>query len=127
MGGAAVVSIGLAAVLSHLLLDSFYNHNQGVMIGWPINEYRLNLSLPWFQAMAHAPTWEFARVLAIEAAFYGPVLLVCVAARQLVIRSTRRAVPRLALSSSSDRPRTEGEPRPRPSNRGWLSARVVSR
>jgi len=89
LGGAATIVLGLAAVLSHLLLDSFYNHNSGVMIGWPINDYRLNLGLPWFAAMV--PAWDraFARVLAVELLFYGPILLACIGARWLAIRLTR--------------------------------------
>lgn len=93
LGGAAVIVMGLAAVLSHLLLDSFYNHNEGVMIGWPINEYRLNLSLPWFTAMVPAWNLTFARVLAVEALFYGPLLLACIAARRLAIRLTQPTGP----------------------------------
>lgn len=89
LGGPIVIVVGLAAVLSHLLLDSFYNHMHGVMIGWPINGYHLNLGLPWFQSMVPAPTLAFARVLAVELLFYGPLLLVCIGARWLAIRSSR--------------------------------------
>lgn len=46
------LALGVAAAwLSHLLLDSLYNHGEGIKIGWPLGDYRLNLPIPWFQTL----------------------------------------------------------------------------
>jgi membrane-bound metal-dependent hydrolase YbcI (DUF457 family) len=37
--------------LSHLLLDSFYNHGYGVAIFWPFSTARLALPMPWFSVV----------------------------------------------------------------------------
>lgn len=88
LGGPAVGLLGAAAILSHLLLDSLYNHNGGVMIGWPFGRYWLNLSLPWFTPLYHG--WDFSptmlRILMVEAAFFLPVLALSVTVRTCVLR-----------------------------------------
>ena len=43
--------LGSAAWLSHLLLDSFYNHGRGIAIYWPFSDGRLNFSMPWFNTL----------------------------------------------------------------------------
>ena len=93
LGGTAVIVGGVAAELAHLLLDSFYNHGNGVMIGWPFNRYHLNLAMPWFRSMVAAWNLDFARVIAIELLFYGSLLVVCLSARRVAISvSLRRKV-----------------------------------
>jgi hypothetical protein len=90
LGGAAVLAMGVAAELSHLLLDSFYNHGRGVVIGWPVNRYALNLRMPWFTALWPGWNLAFAREVGTEMLFYGTILLICIAARKAVIRSAPR-------------------------------------
>jgi len=51
IGGWRVILGGSIAWLSHLLLDSFYNHGHGVAIFWPFSEARLALPIPWFSAI----------------------------------------------------------------------------
>ena len=85
IGGWPVAIAASAAWLSHLLLDSFYNHGKGVMVGWPFNRWRLNLSLPWFhtfypESRLSGPNVE---VMLVELAFYGPLLAACLALRHL--------------------------------------------
>lgn len=41
-------ALGGGAWLSHLVLDSFYNHGNGIAIYWPISKARLNLAMPRF-------------------------------------------------------------------------------
>jgi len=84
LGGVRVLLGGSLSWLSHLLLDSFYNHGKGVMILWPFSEGRLVLPLPWFSVMPAIPppiTPEMLRIYAIEFAFYFPLVLLAIYAR----------------------------------------------
>jgi len=45
---------GSLAWLSHLLLDTFYNHGKGLMMFWPVSDARLALPVPWL-AVASRP------------------------------------------------------------------------
>ena len=67
------------AWLSHLLLDTFYNHGQGIGLFWPVSKQKLSLALPWFE------NWDLSQpvtapdnlsVFGIEFLAYFPVLLV---------------------------------------------------
>ena len=51
LGSPAVLAAGAAAWLSHLLLDSFYSHGQGIAIFWPFSQARLVLPIPWFDVL----------------------------------------------------------------------------
>jgi membrane-bound metal-dependent hydrolase YbcI (DUF457 family) len=75
-----VLAGGAAAWLSHLLLDSFYSHGQGIRIFWPFSDAALNLSVPWFHVMRRGSPPDLAtlRILAIEAICYGALLGACV-------------------------------------------------
>ena len=80
LGGWRTAGLGVAAWLSHFLLDSFYNHGRGVGIFWPLSEAHLALPMPWFRTLPHGwalGTAEFWRIIAIETVFYGAVVLVC--------------------------------------------------
>jgi len=80
--------LGAGAWLSHLLLDSFYNHNLGIAIYWPFSEGRLNFSMPWFDTLdltQSAVSPHNLSVYAIEFVAYFPVLIIVVAI-QVVIR-----------------------------------------
>lgn len=82
VGRAYLLAGGAAAWLSHLLLDSFYNHGKGVLIGWPVCSYRLNLPMPWFTPLAaglHDP--NLAHELLAEAILFGVIVLLIFAAR----------------------------------------------
>ena len=88
LGGWGVIAGGAAAWMSHLLLDSFYSHGGGVPLLWPLSSTRASLAMPWFHTLRGG--WDFsahtARVAAIELAFYGPILGMCVLARRWVGR-----------------------------------------
>lgn len=64
----------VAAWLSHLLLDSFYNHARGVPIFWPFSDARLILAIPWFDRSI-GTTSHLIRVFAIEFISYFPLFL----------------------------------------------------
>ena len=105
LGGWPVLGAAAGAWLSHLLLDSFYNHGLGVAIFWPFSTARLNLTLPWFSIL-DAPlwSWQALRVSLIELAFYLPLVGLAVGYRWLrgapAIRpstnaATKTAAPRI--------------------------------
>jgi len=90
--------LGAAAWMSHLLLDSFYNHGRGIAIFWPISDARLNLAIPWFRTLDLSQSVLNARnlaVLGIEAVAYGPVLgatlLIKRMSESFDLRQTRRS------------------------------------
>ena len=76
--------LGLAAMawLSHLLLDSFYNHGRGIAIFWPVSKSRLNLAMPWFANFDLSQPIFCSHNLAvfgIEFIAYAPILLAAIA------------------------------------------------
>jgi hypothetical protein len=86
LGGWPVVCAGAAAWLSHLLLDSFYSHGKGVRIFWPLSRDALNLPMPWFDVLqVGIPPCVALRIFAVEFAFYGSLLGLC-----LLWRARRR-------------------------------------
>ena len=86
LGGWPGVCAGAAAWLSHLLLDSFYSHGMGVRIFWPLSLDALNLSMPWFDVLhIGVPPDVAVRIFAVEFAFYGSLLGLC-----LLWRARRR-------------------------------------
>jgi LexA-binding, inner membrane-associated putative hydrolase len=88
IGGGTVFLGGAASWLSHLLLDSFYNHGLGVAIFWPFSAARLALPIPWFSVLSSPLpiTWQAVQVWAIELASYLPLLLLAVGLRRAGIR-----------------------------------------
>ncbi len=78
-GGVRIVWGGVAAWVSHLLLDTTYNHGHGLKVFWPFSDASVALTLPWFETLkVSLPTItaHSLRVMGIELLFYGSVLLV---------------------------------------------------
>jgi membrane-bound metal-dependent hydrolase YbcI (DUF457 family) len=97
IGGWPVLAGGGLAWISHLLLDSFYNHGQGIGIFWPFSEGRLSLPIPWFSPLYGGLlplTAEKVRILLIETASYLPLFIVAVLGRRLWDSSRLRALER---------------------------------
>ncbi len=72
---------GAAAWLSHLLLDSFYNHGLGIAIFWPFSTARLALPMPWFHTWSSVPpplNADTFYICLVETLFYGPILLLAI-------------------------------------------------
>lgn len=72
--------IGLAW-FSHLLLDSFYNHRLGVIIGWPFSETSLNLPIPWLSVQQNSffpITIENLRIWGIELITFSPLVILAI-------------------------------------------------
>jgi len=88
IGGWRVTACGAGAWLSHLLLDSFYNHGNGVVVGWPFGRAKLNFPIPWFRSLVDGTALDLRtlRVFSIEIVFYGALLGICVLIRRLAVR-----------------------------------------
>ena len=81
IGDGQVITGGAITWLSHLLLDSFYNHGYGIAIFWPVSDAHLVLPIPWFSVMPGSPppiTPEMIRIFLIEFACYLPLLLLAI-------------------------------------------------
>jgi hypothetical protein len=90
VGGRIVVAGAALAWLSHLLLDTFYNHGQGIALFWPLSSAAVALPIPWFETASQGlPYFEShtARVWAIEFVSYGTVFLLIVGIRLFVNKS----------------------------------------
>ena len=64
--------------LSHFLLDSLYNHGNGIGIFWPFTDNKLSLPLPWFATLQNSPSvlsQHNLKVFFMEFLFYFPVFL----------------------------------------------------
>lgn len=94
IGGWRFLGLAALAWLSHLLLDSFYNHGRGIAIFWPMSKARLNLAMPWFA------NWDLSQpvvsqhnlsVFGIEFLAYSPILLAAI----VVSNWLRRERPKL--------------------------------
>jgi len=96
IGGWPVLIGGAFAWLSHLLLDTFYNHGKGLEMFWPFSKSRLALPIPWFSVVTEKPpplTPETLHILLVELAFYGSLLLVILFLKKAgVFDRTRRHV-----------------------------------
>jgi membrane-bound metal-dependent hydrolase YbcI (DUF457 family) len=104
IGGWPVMLSGTIAWLSHLLLDSFYNHGKGIAIFWPFSDARLALPIPLFSSVTSLPppiTPEMMRIFLIEFVCYFPFLLLAILMRKTeVIRRTTRIIVKVATTWS---------------------------
>jgi membrane-bound metal-dependent hydrolase YbcI (DUF457 family) len=80
IGGWSVIICSALAWLSHLLLDSFYNHGKGIAIYWPFSKARLALPIPWFD-VGTGPFDHLMRVFLIEFISYSPLILLALLIR----------------------------------------------
>jgi membrane-bound metal-dependent hydrolase YbcI (DUF457 family) len=93
-----VILCGAAAWLSHLLLDSFYNHAKGAPIFWPFSEGRLSFPIPWLSVLYPPPppvTPEMIRIFLIELVSFLPLLLLAILIRKY------RIIQRLAYDAAN--------------------------
>lgn len=73
-----------AAWLSHMLLDSLYDHGRGIAIFWPFSDAHLALPVSWFSTLR--PPLRSAhnlQVFGIELLFYGAIFLAVLLARRV--------------------------------------------
>jgi hypothetical protein len=81
IGGWTVTGLGSLAWLSHLLLDSFYNHGKGVAIFWPFSRARLVLPIPWLSVVPHLPppvTPDLLRIFLVEFVTCLPLVVLAI-------------------------------------------------
>jgi membrane-bound metal-dependent hydrolase YbcI (DUF457 family) len=83
-GGGLVLIGGIVAWLSHLLLDSFYNHGKGVAVFWPFSDAHLALPIPWFSVVPSLLpfTREVLQEYGIEFASCCPLLVLALSLRR---------------------------------------------
>lgn len=77
------------AWLSHLLLDSFYNHGYGVAIYYPFSQGRLILPVPWLSVAIdprHPFTNDNLRIVFLECLTFSPWITVTLVMRHLSSR-----------------------------------------
>lgn len=76
-----------AALLSHIFLDAIYGAGGGIAMFWPLSDARLHLPLPWFQHLRpqDGVTLHNLRVFAVEAVFYGGILILSILARRRIL------------------------------------------
>jgi membrane-bound metal-dependent hydrolase YbcI (DUF457 family) len=92
IGGWQVLVGGALAWLSHLLLDSFYNHGLGIALFWPFFEARLILPIPWFSVVYEVPppiTPLMVREFLVELISYLPFVVLAILIKRA--RSSQRA------------------------------------
>jgi membrane-bound metal-dependent hydrolase YbcI (DUF457 family) len=82
-----------AAWLSHLLLDTFYNHGQGLGMFWPFSKARIALAIPWFESLQKSLPYfdsRSARIMLIELLCYGLLFAATLAVRLAYVRHRNR-------------------------------------
>lgn len=73
------------AWMSHIFLDSLYNHGKGIKVMWPLSEWRLNFALPWFSTLPPYPvSLVHVKICLIELAFYAPILTAAIVIRRMI-------------------------------------------
>lgn len=98
IGDGKILGGGVAAWLSHLVLDSFYNHGRGVAIFWPLSDAHLALPIPWFSVAPFPPlSLALLHECAIEFASYVPFVLLAYSRRR------SRLFQRAAYAASEQR------------------------
>ncbi|MEQ8837161.1 MAG: hypothetical protein RID07_10200, partial [Lacipirellulaceae bacterium] len=82
-----MITAGVIAWGSHLLLDMFYNHGKGLAMFWPYSDARLALTIPWFSHLDLSDLWSWhnIRVALVESLFYGSVLTLALFIRRYVL------------------------------------------
>ena len=79
---------GSISWLSHLLLDSFYNHGMGIAIFWPFSKARLILPIPWL-AVSTDPffsiTLKKIQIFLLEFASFFPLIILAIFIRRAIV------------------------------------------
>jgi len=74
-----IILAGGLAWLSHLLLDTFYNHGKGLLMFWPLSTARLALPVPWLAVLTRPRLpLKVARILLLELVTFAPVLFLAI-------------------------------------------------
>jgi membrane-bound metal-dependent hydrolase YbcI (DUF457 family) len=79
-----LILLGNLAVISHLLLDTFYNHGQGLMLFWPLSDSRQAFPIPWLSVLKpplFPVTERHVKVWLLEFATFAPLLMLVLLGR----------------------------------------------
>ena len=90
VGSYAIIFAVTVAWLSHFVLDSLYNHGQGIGIYWPFSDNKLALPISWFSTLQATPavfSVHNLKVIFIELLAYVPIFLVAFFARKRYVKS----------------------------------------
>ena len=84
---------GSFAWLSHLLLDTFYNHKKGLAMFWPFSDARLALPIPWLAVVSRPflpVTVGNLRILLLDFLTFFPLVLLAIIIRKIIIQNKSR-------------------------------------
>ena len=81
---------GSLAWLSHLLLDTFYNHRKGLLMFWPVSDARLAIPIPWL-AVVSRPFLPVSagnlRILLLDFLTFFPLVILAIIIRKTIVQS----------------------------------------
>jgi hypothetical protein len=84
---------GSIAWLSHLMLDTFYNHKKGLAMFWPLSSVRLALPVPWL-AVVNRPLWPVTagnlRIILLDFLTFFPLVIFAIIIRRAFIHNDTR-------------------------------------
>jgi len=81
-----LILLGNLTVLSHFLLDTFYNHGTGLMLFWPVSAARSALPVPWLSVMQppfFPVTEAHLKVFLMELVTFGPLLVLVILGKMI--------------------------------------------
>jgi hypothetical protein len=91
---------GSLAWMSHLLLDTFYNHKKGLAMFWPLSSARLALPIPWL-AVASRPflpvTTGNLRIILLDFLTFFPLVIFAIIIRKTFIQNYAQKSERIAI------------------------------
>jgi hypothetical protein len=90
IGSYAIILAVPVAWLSHFVLDSLYNHGQGVGIFWPFSANKLALPVSWFSTLKATQMFlslHNLKVFLIELLVYVPIFSVAYFVRKRFAKS----------------------------------------
>lgn len=89
-----LITTGILAWNSHLLLDTFYNHGKGLAMFWPYSDARVALMMPWFSHLdlSNLWSWHNVRVALVELMSYGSILSLAWLIRRYILRESKMTI-----------------------------------
>ncbi len=80
---------GSLAWISHLLLDTFYNHKRGLALFWPLSNARLALPIPWLAVVSRPFLPVRAgnlRIILLDFLTFFPLVILAIIFRKVMIQ-----------------------------------------
>jgi hypothetical protein len=95
-----VLLCGSLAWMSHLLLDTFYNHKKGLAIFWPLSSTRVALPIPWLAVVSRPflpVTTGNLRIILLDFLTFFPLVVFAIVIRTTFIQNDVRKSERLPI------------------------------